>query len=49
MKQTDRMKNYSKQIGVDAKGAFKSNATKSKLTGKLTPRQQRRLRKKAFA
>ena len=46
MKQNDRIRAYANQIGVDSTGQFKNGTTKNKLVGKLTPAQQRRLKKK---
>lgn len=46
MKSNDRIRAYAGTKGIETVGSFKSNSTKKKLVGKLTPRQKRRIRKK---
>jgi hypothetical protein len=49
MKENDRIRAYAKQKGVPSNGMFKNGSTKKKLVEQLTPKQQRRLRKKQLA
>ncbi len=46
MKLNDRVRNYAKQIGVDAKGQFSGGRPTAALLAKLTPAQRRRIRRK---
>lgn len=48
VKVNDRIRAYASQVGVSSTGSFKNESTKKKLVAKLTPRQQRRLRKVAM-
>ena len=49
MKTNDRIRGYAKQIGLQAAGSFKNSTTKSRLISRLTPAQQRRVKKKELA
>lgn len=47
MEQAGRVKTYAGQRGISTVGATKNATNLNKLAGKLTPRQRRRLAKKA--
>jgi hypothetical protein len=46
METKERIKKYAKQIGVDTVGGFKNSSATKRLSSRLTPAQQRRIRKK---
>lgn len=49
MDSKSRIKGYASQVGVSTTGGFKNSSATKKLVGKLTPAQQKRLRKKEMA